>query len=249
MIAWETEKDCCDLSGSHFPFIEHWGDFRETPPKKVSEAILAGRAKGLDALVTAGPPCPSFSRILEGRGGGRTSPEGHKFQEFCEFLDKVEEDTGKLRIMIENVVPHSVEDSKHFEKLLGANAMVIDAADWRIVSRPRLWWIRSVWPDSIQVRKGTPGATIKGDKSFLCIRHIQYNSFRRAVVPTKSSDVAAVQAVDGATLPRAVANGSALMPCLTTAARTEEGRAPPSGNKGSEEAHERWLKDNRQFAP
>ena len=186
VIAWETEQDCRELSGGHFPFIEHWGDISETSPKKVSEAILAGRTKGLDALVTAGPPGPAFSRTLGGRSGGRVTPEGSKFQEFCEFLDKVEKDTGKLRIMIENVVPHSVEESKHFEKLLGANAMVIDAADWRIINRPRLWWIRSIWPDSIQVRKGTPGATIMGDKSFLCVRHIQYNSFHRAVVPPTS---------------------------------------------------------------
>ena len=249
VIAWETEKDCCDLSGAHFPFIEHWGDFRETPPQEVSKAILEGRTKGLEALVTAGPPCPAFSRILEGRGGGRTSPEGHKFQEFCEFLKKVEEDTGTLRLMVENVVPHNTEDAEHFENLLGAKAMVIDAADWRTVSRPRLWWIRSDWPDYILVRKDTPGAITRGHLSFLCIRHIQYNDFRRAVVPTKSSDIEAVQAVEGATLPTAVANGSAPLPCLTTAARTEEGRAPPSGKKCSEEANKRWLKDNRQFAP
>ena len=84
---------------------------------------MTGRTRGLETLVTAGPPCPAFSRILEGRGGGRKSPEGHKFQEFYEFLGKVEEDTGTLRFMVESVVPHDPEDAKHFEKLLGANAL------------------------------------------------------------------------------------------------------------------------------
>ena len=246
VITWETDEECCQLVSWHFK-VEHWGDFRKTNPSDVVD-IIRNLDTSTKLLLTAAPPCPSYSRVMSTTARGREDPEGHKFQEFCDWWKKVEDVCGPQITLLENVVPNVENDCVHFCKEHRCKAVVVDAADYRTISRPRMWYHRFQWPTTVEVHQQTPT-----NNSKICeapIRRGRYNNFDRIFVPTKQNDHERTQAVHGNTLPALVANFQRTMPCLTTPAPTSEGRPPPKSKKpASAEAMRRWIADKRQYAP
>ena len=90
--------------------------------------------------MTAGPPCPDFSRVHDGPGRGGDT--GQLFKEFCQFLEQLEARLhGRhMAILVENVVMACHGDINYFSQRLQYNS-----ADLGVVQRPRLWWCRVDW--------------------------------------------------------------------------------------------------------
>eukprot|EP00435_Cladocopium_sp_Y103_P040908 s565_g11.t1 len=90
-------------------------------------------------MMTAGPPCPDYSRITEGLG--REGIEGIKLEIYAKWQ---KEASSRLRPrcvakLTENVIPHRRGDIQYFEEKLDCGAVIFDAAEFKRVSRPRAW--------------------------------------------------------------------------------------------------------------
>ena len=142
-------------------------------------------------------------------------------------------------ILAENVVMADESDSKYFSDALQSQPVMIDAADAGLISRPRLWWSRVDWSKVKQHPfTGQP------------LQWTQHNQHRRLrlglpVATTTNWDM------EGHALHDDVVQGRKKVPCFTTPAPDEFGRAPPKHSRGrvDSETKQRWLQHNRQFAP
>ena len=112
--AWENFPDCVTIASHHWPEVQHQGDLMQACPKAIAAAVQALPAfADSEILITAGPPCPDYSRIRDS-APGRTGPEGKKFDMFCDFLVAFEDAIPKQRtILIENVIPKNRPDAEH----------------------------------------------------------------------------------------------------------------------------------------
>ena len=111
-------------------------------------------------VITAGPPCPDFSR-LRTSAKGTDGDSGRLFQHMLDI-----EHALRLRFrgiptetVIENVVPHpSVRENLFaMTTALAMDPVIIDAADGAVVHRKRLWWT-SIERDDVEAKltKWTP---------------------------------------------------------------------------------------------
>ncbi|CAE7252455.1 DNMT3B [Symbiodinium sp. CCMP2592] len=87
-------------------------------------------------LVTAGPPCPDFSRVHD--GPGRSGETGQLFKQFCDFLDELEALLiGRtLAVLVENVIMACYGDINYFSQRLRCEPIVADSIDLGVVHRP-----------------------------------------------------------------------------------------------------------------
>ena len=121
------------------------GSYDICKPGELMDCVAAATkaADDLVILVTAGPPCPDFSRIKGSTSKGRTGPEGEKFVKFCGLLRSLRADAharGRaFHFVVENVVMNHHE-TQHFDNQLGTRAFIMDAGDMTCASRPRFWW-------------------------------------------------------------------------------------------------------------
>ena len=101
-LAWEVDEECNHLTKHHFPKVQHRGDFAKDDPRAVADLLNGDQTL---VVITAGPPCPDFSRIRGPDAPGKAGPEGQKFTAFCKFINELR---GLLRcpntILVENVV-------------------------------------------------------------------------------------------------------------------------------------------------
>ena len=109
-------------------------------------------------------------------------------------------------------------DCAHISQRLGAEPVVMDSADSAFDSRPRLWWMLVDW-------KEVKHHPLAGEK----IQWSQHAGYRQV---------------------RLGLEGRRKIPCFTTPAPDSHGRPPPTKHKlkTSEDARQRWLNDNCQFA-
>ena len=145
-LAWEIDPDLVAFSSKQFPNMEHRGDIDSDEPSAVVERLRQlDPACKATVIIAAGPPCPDHSRIRSDAPGSQGS-EGSKFLRFADFK-KLEAawDYAQPIMIVENVVPENKQDVKLFEQKLSAQAVVCDAADLGVISRPRLWWTRLPW--------------------------------------------------------------------------------------------------------
>jgi site-specific DNA-cytosine methylase len=93
-----------------------------------------------------GPPCPDFSGIADS-ACGREGQEGHKFVVFSEFVKRWEKllRPRDFLLLVENVVMQNPADTQYFTDALQAQPILVDPADFTIISRPRLFWTRVRW--------------------------------------------------------------------------------------------------------
>ena len=145
-ILW---KDLQKLTASKFPEAEQRGDIDHDEPQR-----LIGRLGEIDpdskacVIIAGGPPCHDHSRIKT-NAPGRHGQEGSKFVRFAKFVKELEASWkyAQAILVVENVVPEHKQDIKLFEQQLSAQAVVCDASDLGVVSRPRVWWTRIPWQE------------------------------------------------------------------------------------------------------
>ena len=239
-LSWEIDEECLSVSQHHHAEIESRGDFLADDPDKVVQRILEVDPQGAMILIMASaPPCPDFSRIKEDAPGS-DGPEGHKFTQYCHFARAIEAKLPHRRIghLVENVVMLKSE-ADTFSQHLSCNAVVVDAADHGLVSRPRLWWQRVDW-GHIRWNPLT-NERLQWSKS---------HKFHRLHQDATPQDVAKLE-LDGLQIHPRVATQECRIPCLTTPAPTDAGRPPPKKMRGKihPEQKKRWMEDHQRFAP
>ena len=240
-VSWETCDECIRVLDHHFPHVQHRGDLLSDRPDSVAEFVQqldpAGRCV---VLVSGGPPCPDFSGIAES-AQGRMGEEGNKFVKFADFLNRLEKllRPRDVHILIENVVMQNPADTQFFTDALQAQPVLLDPADFSIISRPRLFWSRVRWCD-FSVCPMTQ-------------KQLKWQKVNR--LPKLVMDLPRVCTTDidtgGLLFHEKVASGALKLPCLTTPAPSASGRPPPKRMKGRlpEEVKQRWLADSRAYAP
>ncbi|CAJ1452628.1 unnamed protein product [Effrenium voratum] len=242
VFSWEIDQLCMNVSSYHVPETQHRGDVAADSPAALAAEILAlDPDKTARILILGGPPCPDFSSI-KAQPAGRAGPEGMKFDQMCDFCDRLEQllnDWPPFWFLVENVVLKAKGEIQHFSARLKCQPILADAADFGVVSRPRLWWMRRRW----STQDVYPGTTSP-------LRWTKSAGVPRLQTSMKTDDPSYMQ-VAGLAFHKDVLAGSVSLPCLTTPAPWPSGRSAPRSSKGrtSPQAHSRWLGDSRRFAP
>ena len=161
-LAWETDPEAAKLAAHRVPDVLARGAFEADTAKGIVRVLednqLPHHAR---VLGTAGPPCPDLSNTNGDGALGRAGVEGITVDEvFDIFLRFRELSPWRVDFLIENVVPMVRGDADHFSKRLGVEAVLVDAADWGRVRRPRLWWTSLVVPPQLAV-KGVQDGFVK----------------------------------------------------------------------------------------
>ena len=240
-LVWEVDAECSQVVKHHFPKVQHRGDFILDDPKEVAMVVRRhDEHQCCRILVLAAPPCPDFSVIKED-SPGLNGEEGSKFTKFVNFLKGLEQELSDwtLDLLCENVVMQKADEVQFVSNGLGAQPIVVDAADLGLVNRPRLWWLRVQWKN---IRKNPFtdkafrwGSTHKMPRLYMDFPWIEQNDL----------------AMEGLMFPHRVAKHECRMPCMTTPAPSAEGRPPPKKMKSKmrPDTRQRWLEDSRQYAP
>ena len=207
-LSWETCPDCIRVLDRHFPHVQHRGDVDADNPSELAKTIQQIDPSGLAIIfVSGGPPCPDFSGIAAS-AQGKEGHEGSKFVRFSKFLSRLEKlvkprDTVPL---IENVLMQNPGDVRFFTDALQAQPVLLDPADFSIISRPRLFWTRLRWCDlSSCPMTGKPLQWQKVHKLPKLILDLPW---------VTTDDIQ----TDGLEFHDKVRSGQAKLPCLTTPA-------------------------------
>ena len=145
-VSWEIDKRCNELTSTLFPRVQHRGDFTKDNIDDLLQFLDAiDPEQTAEDIFCAGPPCPDFSQIRGSNAPGRKGTEGQKFDLCIDFVDKLRSRTNrKFRILFESVVMDPAEQT-HFDQRLKAKSIVGEAADLKVIRRPRLWWTSVNW--------------------------------------------------------------------------------------------------------
>ncbi len=94
----------------------------------------------------AAPPCPDFS-IINDSALGLQGEEGSKFVKYAQLARQIEQGLGgrEVRHLVENVIFQQKSEAQHVSNSLDASPIVVDASDFGLIGRPRLWWSRIDW--------------------------------------------------------------------------------------------------------
>eukprot|EP00439_Symbiodinium_sp_Y106_P069789 s739_g12.t1 len=90
-------------------------------------------------IITAGPPCPDFSR-LRASPPGIGGDTGWLFQQMLNVEHTIR--THFTGIPIENVLPHPTltDELLKLTSVLAMEPIIVDAADAGLTHRKRFWW-------------------------------------------------------------------------------------------------------------
>ena len=213
--------------------ISNRGDITaETGASLAAEIHRIDPSGELRIVIAGGAPCPDYSRITE--GPGREGEQGQLFAIMCDLLDDLlPRLVGRtVGLLVENVFMNAYGDINYFNGRLKGDAVLVDAADFGLVSRPRLWWTRVDWSKCTAFRWSRSG------------------KIHRLHVKAERDDLAQLD-LRGFALSKEVASGLQTLPCFTTPAPTESGRSAPKRMKTriDSASRQRWLDDSRTFAP
>eukprot|EP00438_Fugacium_kawagutii_P035819 Skav235285 [mRNA] locus=scaffold874:522184:536384:- [translate_table: standard] len=240
-LSWETDEACVKVLSQHFPHVVHRGDIDADNPTSVADFIqkLDSEARCI-VLIASGPPCPDFSAIAES-AQCRAGDEGRKFVTLAKFLQELEPMLKPREVspVTENVVMANHGDVQYFTTALQSEPIVLDAADFGLINRPRIFWCRIDW----KALKNNPMT----GKPLRWSRHHRLPRLHLDVPYTEPKDLE----LGALELPPAVAHHHSRLPCLTTPAPTSEGRPPPKKLRGRVDGavRQRWLRDGRTYAP
>ena len=122
---------------------------------------------------------------------------------------------------------------------LGVQPVFVCPSDFGWVSRPRLWWLSIEW--TCLVSYPDDGSPLEWAKKG------RWDRLRLAAARASADSFD----LGGLAFHSSVAQGRKLMPCATTPAPTDDGRAKPRSTRGRtpRDADARWLEGGRQFAP
>ena len=238
-VSWECDPECLVLLQRHFPQALHRGDFLEDDPKAVAELVRQADPDAKMTIIQASaPPCPDFSRIKDD-APGKEGAEGSKFPKYCSFAKAVREELPEHYFLqlCENVILSDQGEVEFFSQQLGVPAVIADASDYKAVSRPRLWWSSIDWTKSSPVT----GAPLQWSKQY---------KLHKLHIDDWPTDLQHME-TEGLEFHETVTSGRQTIPCFTTPAPTEAGRAAPRSMKGKLDplVKSRWLSDGRCYAP
>ena len=240
-VSWECDPECILILKKHFPHAVHRGNFLEDDATAVAQLVLEYDSTGECMILQVGaPPCPDFSRIRDD-APGREGEEGAKFTQYCTFSRSIREQLPDhtFRQLCENVILSDRSEVDFFSQELGIPPIIVDGADFQVVSRPRLWWSDIQW--SSQQKNPLNGQQLRWSREHRLHRlHIDPEPTSLQNINTKDVD-----------FPPKVKERTALMPCFTTPAPTSAGRSAPRKTRGKVDplVKARWLADGRCFAP
>lgn len=130
-------------------------------------------------------------------------------------------------------------DVQYFTKALRSEPVVLDAVDFGLINRPRIFWCKVR-------RKELKNNPLTG-------KPIRWGRYQK--IPRIHLDLPFTEATDidlgDLSLPAAVERHHCRLPCLATPSPTEEGRPPPKKLRGriGHAVKQRWLEDSRCYAP
>eukprot|EP00438_Fugacium_kawagutii_P032160 Skav231578 [mRNA] locus=scaffold481:249616:253132:- [translate_table: standard] len=239
-VAWELDPECILVTQRHHPEVHARGDFDDENIEELIKLVLQVDPDCEKIIILTGaPPCPDFS-VIRPDAPGRSGHEGQKFSRFSTFMKKIEQSLPKHRVapLIENVLLQDRGEIDFFSKALDAHPVLVDSADYQLISRPRLWWTRIDWK-TIRDHPET-------SKPLRWGKHQKI--YRLFVDPDNTNKDLQFGPLR---LHASVEHGQALVPCLTTPAPTTAGRAAPKRQRGRLDpiAKARWLEHGRVFAP
>ena len=236
-VSWEIDPECIAVLKKNFPSAHHRGDFMTEDFAELNQLIHNFDPPSEKiVLLTSAPPCPDFSQICPD-APGKEGQEGRKFVEFCKFADTLQRQLQhpiQLRLC-ENVVFQDRGEISYFEKALRCSAVVVDASDFGLVSRPRLFWTDIPWDQKLE--HPTTGKPLRWSK---------YHKLPQLHVDEGYMEVQQLE-MDGYSLHPKVVDHSMVLPCFTTPSPTDAGRSAPKRMKGriEPEAKTRWLQDRQ----
>ena len=146
-VAWEVDPECLLITKHHFPQVVARGDFMSDPAADVVSIVSERDPQGEKLILFVGvPPCADFSPIRP-NAPGRSGPEGQKFTNFCTWCREIEAGLPHHRVgyLVENVILQDRGEADFFSNILGCQTVAVDASDFGLISRPRLWWSRVDW--------------------------------------------------------------------------------------------------------
>ena len=143
---WETDEVLQDFLESRFPTIIQKGDASDVQiDNTVAELDRQCLPKDAIVFITGGPPCVDHSwkkRDIKADKG----KEGRKLIAFAKTVrNLVLGLPWEVRFLIEHVVPWSSRAIGEMNAILGTKKNVCDAADFKLVRRPRIWWSNVLW--------------------------------------------------------------------------------------------------------
>ena len=240
-LTWENDPDCINIISAKFPEAKLRGDVLQESAESVVQLI--DRYDSHQTCVVffmAAPPCPDFSQI-NSSAEGLSGVEGSKFTKYAELASQIETLLGprETRHLVENVVMQQRSEAQHISSALHSNPVVVDAADFGLVGRPRLWWTRTEWRNfSVNPLTGAH------------LRWGRHQGYPRLYVEAPLDSVEDIY-MDGYQFHPKIQQQVARLPCFTTPAPDDSGRSAPkqSKQKLDQETRNRWMTANRQYAP
>ncbi|OLP93918.1 hypothetical protein AK812_SmicGene24117 [Symbiodinium microadriaticum] len=184
-MSWETNTACADFTHERFGSIQ-MGDVADIDIDKIAAYIdqQLGQQQFI-LLITAGPPCPDFSRMKKSPKGA-DGDSGWMFKHMIdvEYNLRLRFQGRPFETVIENVVPHPSLRDRLLEMTEPScmRPVVIDASDGGLVQRKRLWWTSIDWQDvENKLARNTPWSTSwKTDDDWPRAHwqaHVSYESF------------------------------------------------------------------------
>lgn len=250
-ISWEWDDECMAVSSHHFPDMQHRGNFE----LDTVDAILATLKEidphyAMHLIVTAAPPCPDYSRIRGINAPGRSGEEGRKFDAWVALYLQLEARCGRrVFLIVENVIPSNPDDAWHFAERLQAQCIVVDASDFGLISRPRLWWLRIDWTQAPSwLTSSLSWSTMRGlDRLHVPFSESPSNEAIPVPYGPSPHDLDSPQE----RLHSDILQGLRMFPCLTTPAKTAAGRPVPTGysQRHDDATWQRWAADHQQYGP
>ena len=234
VLIWEVDEQAAAVTLSQVKgTITNRGDITAETGASLAEAVMQIDPSGkLRIMIAGGAPCPDYSRITE--GPGREGNQGQLFGTMCDLLDDLlpRLQGRSVGILVENVFMNAYGNINYFNGRLKAGAVLVDAADFGLVSRPRLWWTRVGWSQCT---------------GYKCSRS---GRIHRLHVQTDRGDLTHLD-MRGFSFGKEVQAGLQSLPCFTTPAPTESGRSAPKKMKTQIDSatRQRWLNDSNTFAP
>ena len=242
VIAWEIDPEAILVTKKHFPEVIHRGDFLDDEIQDIAQTVRDFNHDGKAIVIILGaPPCPDFSVIKGDEAPGSKGQEGQKFLKFAQFSRALETAISPIpvRYLVENVVLQDRAEVDFFSEALQCNAVILDAADYGIISRPRIWWSRISRPE-----------TRTHPFTHQPLQWTKNQRLYRLHVGEALHDPGSID-TEGLEFHASVVQRQRLIPCLTTPSPTESGRAAPKKLKGRIDpaTKARWLQDQRTYAP
>ena len=268
-MSFENDEECKSVLRAHFPDVEIINSYDVYTATELMDCVQkVAQHERLVVLVTAGPPCPDFSRIKGSTSKGRSGPEGQKFVKFVELLHHLRSAAESRRwgfhFVVENVIM-TEHEAQYFNAQLGVQAFVMDAGDMTCVSRPRMWWTSFLNAEESALRMakkdipalkwltgGKEGAVlVKLPIATVDPKSLEHGDVHCVSVDQPGQKHPHVASAGPLRLHESVRTGNKKVPTFTTPAPNEGGRDAPEGSllRCSEGAKQRWQADLRRFAP